>query len=192
MKGFALFCRQLLALCGWRDLTAADDPKGIDFFEKNIRPVLVRTATSAIRPAQGAEGRAAARYAGRAFAKGARAARRSFPASRTRACSSRPCGTKTAWRCRRRRSCPTASSPTSRSGSRWAHPTRGSRTSRPSAARSTLLEARKFWSFQPPKIVAAAGREERRLAEERHRSLSARGARSEEPRRRSPTPTGRR
>src|SRR5688572_32452193 len=41
MKGFALLLSGLLALCGACVLTAADDPKGVDFFEKNIRPVLV-------------------------------------------------------------------------------------------------------------------------------------------------------
>jgi hypothetical protein len=41
MKGFALLSWSFLALCAASVLTAADDPKGIDFFEKNIRPVLV-------------------------------------------------------------------------------------------------------------------------------------------------------
>ena len=178
------------AEAGKADAGKADDPKGIDFFEKKIRPVLVANCYQC-HSASAKELKGELRLDTReGHSQGGRErARPSCPASPTRACSSRPCGTKTAWRCRPRRSCPTSVIADFAKWIEMGAPDPRKPNVTTVGGKINIVEARKFWSFQPPKVVAAAGREERRLAEDRHRPLSARGAGSEEACARSPTPT---
>ncbi len=85
-----------------------------------------RNAESATRAPPRSCGAGSGSTAGRLCASGATPARRSCPATPTRACSSRRSATATtSFGCPPRRSSPTRSSPTSRRGSRWARPTPG-------------------------------------------------------------------
>ena len=162
---------------------AGDDPKGIDFFEKNIRPVLVANCYqchSASR--EGAEGRTAAGYEGRASqGRRERAGHRSGqarrkPADQGPAARRRPGDAAEGQAARQRRS------PISVKWIEMGAPDPRKPNVTTVGGKINLAKPSKFWSFQPPKIVSAAGCEEHRLAQERYRPLSAGGTGSEESR----------
>ena len=139
-----------------------------------------RNAASATRAPPRSCGAGSGSTAGRASASGATPARRSCPATPTRACSSgRSATATTSSGCPPRRSSPTRSSPTSRPGSRWAPPTRRTGPAGVAARPSVdLAKGREFWSFRPPKKSAPPAGEAGGLAARRHRPLPPRGARS--------------
>ena len=76
------------------------------------------------------------------------------------------------------------SSPISRSGSRWGHPTRAAAPVRrrwPRDQASTSTKGRQFWAFQPPTARRRRRCQRRDLAEVGYRSLPAVGSRGQGP-----------
>ena len=171
----------------------AADPAETRFFEKKIRPVLVEHCYEChSAEAKKLTRRPAARHRERRCSRAATPARPSCPASRTRACSSRRCGTTRSADAAEGEAARRRSSPTSSTGSRMGAPD-------PRDGKAATVASRRSTSRR----AASSGRSSRRSdtpcphvkdaawpRSDIDRFILA-GAGSEGPASRSPTPTAR-